>query len=426
VRHFHISLRLRGQSFSVVAPSHLLGVPRSAFRFHRRPSESLVREMADDPRNAYTLRVLLADSSPAIRVGHNYHTTRNETFRRLSDLLASGRIILIPGLTKASPPISQVFRPHGPRVRQLRRAPGAVPVGFRASAPAPGMSPLPAAPAGISPGVVKMSIEQKMEIAIRGAPLSQEVLHELGDIKTLIASFVVVTGALMALAATGAGAVAEGITIALLLVGAAVSGAQIGRGINSLIDFYRQCERAKNEDDLKKAGVAFADGVAALGIGALFLLLSMLGARARGAGGGGSGAAEEGTEVSGAAKARREPPTRPSAPAGSKPAASAEPVKGTGAKFGDQAKLDDHFQRHGGDFGAKTPAEYQEQADRFLTGSKEPGVLEKARANGDVIRYNPSTDEFGVVSKNGAIRTYYKPAPDVHGHPTNLDYFNAQ
>ncbi|MFA7238004.1 MAG: RHS repeat-associated core domain-containing protein [Phycisphaeraceae bacterium] len=101
-------------------------------------------------------------------------------------------------------------------------------------------------------------------------------------------------------------------------------------------------------------------------------------------------------------------------------------VKGTGAKFADNAKLDDHFQRHGADFGAKTAAEYQGKADTFLTGSRGQGVLEKVRPNGDVIRYNPATEEFGVVSKNGAIRTYYRPDPKVHGKPSNLDYFNGQ
>jgi filamentous hemagglutinin len=99
---------------------------------------------------------------------------------------------------------------------------------------------------------------------------------------------------------------------------------------------------------------------------------------------------------------------------------------GRGAKFADEAKLQDHFQRHGGDFDAKTSTAYQQEADGFLTGSKPTGVLEKMRTNGGIVRYNPSTDEFGVVSKNGVIRTYCKPDPNVHGYPTNLDYFNAQ
>ncbi len=107
-------------------------------------------------------------------------------------------------------------------------------------------------------------------------------------------------------------------------------------------------------------------------------------------------------------------------------ATEVEATQGTGAKFADNAKLADHFQRHGGDFGAKSAAEYESQADNFLTGPRGEGVLEKTRDNGDVVRYSPATEEFGVVSKDGTIRTYYEPDPAVHGKPTNLDYFNAQ
>jgi RHS repeat-associated protein len=100
--------------------------------------------------------------------------------------------------------------------------------------------------------------------------------------------------------------------------------------------------------------------------------------------------------------------------------------QGTGARFGDNAKLQDHFNRHGGDFGATSARQYDTMADGFLTGPRQSGVLEKIRPNGDVVRFNPTTDEFGVVSGNGIVRTYYKPDPAVHGHATNLDYFNAQ
>ncbi|MDO9417154.1 hypothetical protein, partial [Pararhizobium sp.] len=44
--------------------------------------------------------------------------------------------------------------------------------------------------------------------------------------------------------------------------------------------------------------------------------------------------------------------------------------RGTGARFADQAKLDDHFNRHGADFGATSSTQYQQMADDFLTGSR--------------------------------------------------------
>ncbi|HTC93412.1 MAG TPA: RHS repeat-associated core domain-containing protein [Terriglobales bacterium] len=95
--------------------------------------------------------------------------------------------------------------------------------------------------------------------------------------------------------------------------------------------------------------------------------------------------------------------------------------------FANGALLESHFADHGTDFGAKTKAEYEQQASKFLNGPRGSGVLEKIRpSNGDIVRYNPATEEFGVARADGTIRTYFKPDPAVHGLPTNLDYFNAQ
>ncbi|MDR6539780.1 DUF637 domain-containing protein, partial [Variovorax soli] len=100
--------------------------------------------------------------------------------------------------------------------------------------------------------------------------------------------------------------------------------------------------------------------------------------------------------------------------------------KRSGVKFADEAKLQDHFERHGGDFEARSATEYEARARQFLTGPKPDNVLEKNRPNGDVVRFNPATDEFGVISSDRKIRTYYKPDPAVHGKGSNLDYFYAQ
>lgn len=95
-------------------------------------------------------------------------------------------------------------------------------------------------------------------------------------------------------------------------------------------------------------------------------------------------------------------------------------------RFSDQAKLLDHFHRHGSDFSAKDAAHYERLADTFLSGAAGTGVLEKLRSNGDRVRFDPSTSEFGIVKQGGTIRTYFKPDPAVHGFPSNLDYFHAQ
>jgi hypothetical protein len=84
-----------------------------------------------------------------------------------------------------------------------------------------------------------------------------------------------------------------------------------------------------------------------------------------------------------------------------------------------------HFADHGTKVGAKHVAEYVNKAHDFLH-NPPPGTLTKVRPNGDVVRYDPQTNTFGVMDANGVPRTFFKPDPAVHGQPSNLDYFNAQ
>jgi hypothetical protein len=117
--------------------------------------------------------------------------------------------------------------------------------------------------------------------AIRRAPLSEEMRAALGDPVELVASLLVVMGGLALLAATGYGAVAEAIGAALLILGAAVSGFDVGTGITCLMDFYRRTETARTEEELDEAGKSFAGGVRHIGVGGLTLLLGLRGAAGR-------------------------------------------------------------------------------------------------------------------------------------------------
>ena len=70
-------------------------------------------------------------------------------------------------------------------------------------------------------------------------------------------------------------------------------------------------------------------------------------------------------------------------------------------------------------------SQYLKLADEFCGGPKSPGsVLECVRKSGDLVRYSTQTEEFGVVSSQGFIRTYFKPVSAAHGFASNLDYFN--
>lgn len=88
----------------------------------------------------------------------------------------------------------------------------------------------------------------------------------------------------------------------------------------------------------------------------------------------------------------------------------------------------DHFQKHGTDFGLRTEDEYETAADEFMGGPRGPKTHEcvvpkgSSRA-GRVVRYDEGTDQFGILSPEGYILTYYRPAP-LFG--TKLDYFKRQ
>lgn len=94
--------------------------------------------------------------------------------------------------------------------------------------------------------------------------------------------------------------------------------------------------------------------------------------------------------------------------------------------FVSPALLNRHFHDHGADFAAATPQEYEGLADAFLGGPLTPTALSCARRRGDIVRYDPTTQEFGVLSSTGVIRTYFKPDPAIHGYATNYDYFLAE
>jgi pyocin large subunit-like protein len=110
--------------------------------------------------------------------------------------------------------------------------------------------------------------------------------------------------------------------------------------------------------------------------------------------------------------------------------------------FADSRRLGTHFQEHGGDFGASNAIEYEAHADMFLSGQCPAHVHEFIRSKGDIMRYDPMTEAFGVLGADGVIRTFLKPLPcskvpisvrsamrlsgRCHEHVDNLTYFQAE
>ena len=93
--------------------------------------------------------------------------------------------------------------------------------------------------------------------------------------------------------------------------------------------------------------------------------------------------------------------------------------------FRDRNELLSHHQRHQAEFGSIDVNGYLSLADAFLGSPKNVDVLECIRKrDGAILRYNPKTNEFGIIAQNGIIKTYFK--PDLWNkkkYPTGLDYF---
>ena len=72
--------------------------------------------------------------------------------------------------------------------------------------------------------------------------------------------------------------------------------------------------------------------------------------------------------------------------------------------------LDDHFDRHGADFGAKTPDEYARLAHEFFVRGRSEGLPTKVDpSNGTIRIYDPQTNTFGSYSPDGLTKTFFKP-----------------
>jgi len=82
---------------------------------------------------------------------------------------------------------------------------------------------------------------------------------------------------------------------------------------------------------------------------------------------------------------------------------------GPETSWGKASTLEDHFVRHGPDFGSRNSAEYAQEASRFFQRSQMEGLPTKIDAKGTIRVYEPSTNRFGSFNPDGTTKTFYKP-----------------
>jgi pyocin large subunit-like protein len=82
---------------------------------------------------------------------------------------------------------------------------------------------------------------------------------------------------------------------------------------------------------------------------------------------------------------------------------------GTSVGFADQRRLEEHYGKHGAEFGNITRQDYLHQAQLLRDADVGGPVLQTVRADGVTTRFDRQTGAFIAFNRNGTIRTFFKP-----------------
>jgi pyocin large subunit-like protein len=84
-------------------------------------------------------------------------------------------------------------------------------------------------------------------------------------------------------------------------------------------------------------------------------------------------------------------------------------VTAEGIGFRTSTQLDEHFARHGGEFGNISRADYLRRAQALRDAPAGGDVLEIRRIDGVVSRFDRATGAFIAFDTDGTIRTFFRP-----------------
>jgi hypothetical protein len=77
--------------------------------------------------------------------------------------------------------------------------------------------------------------------------------------------------------------------------------------------------------------------------------------------------------------------------------------------FRSRRNLEEHYQKHGREFGSISQAEYLQQAQTLRDRAAGGDILEAVRADGVSTRYDRQAGTFLAFNKDLTIRTFFKP-----------------
>jgi hypothetical protein len=101
--------------------------------------------------------------------------------------------------------------------------------------------------------------------------------------------------------------------------------------------------------------------------------------------------------------------TRPLPPSIVRPKTSVREAPATRLTWANLSSLRDHFNRHGGDFGAKSPDDYAAQAWRFRERAAAERLPMKLDIDGTVRVFDQKTRAFASFNRDGTTKTYFRP-----------------
>jgi pyocin large subunit-like protein len=84
-------------------------------------------------------------------------------------------------------------------------------------------------------------------------------------------------------------------------------------------------------------------------------------------------------------------------------------VWGPSVGFETARKLDEHYDKHGAEFGHITKQDYLHQAQLLRDSAVGGPVIEARRANGGASRFDKQTGAFIAFNRDGTIRTFFRP-----------------
>lgn len=82
---------------------------------------------------------------------------------------------------------------------------------------------------------------------------------------------------------------------------------------------------------------------------------------------------------------------------------------GAGPGFRSKRQFDEHFEKHGAEFGTVTQEQYLKMAQDFRDAPKSGDILEMTREDGVVTRFHRKKGWFLAFNKDRTIRTFFIP-----------------